>query len=154
MLAGVGALVYLATRDKASVSGVPLERMPANGFGGSGKDTRMSGPVASSFKTCRGPGGSFGCIIGVTPELGVVGYGNTPPEALHTTAAVASDLAAALDEHPEFAAVLPGGPALSPALRGIALASQALKEGHTIETVNKVVGPATAKLVAKLVSLF
>jgi len=152
ILLGAGALVYFATRPKVSgVSGIPIEHMPPNGFGGSAYDS-VNG--VASFKTHRGPGGSFGCTIGITPELGVVGYGRTPEDALHTTAAVASGISDALNEHPELVAILPGGPALPAALKGIALASQAVKEGHSMDVVAKKIGPATARLVDKLISLF
>lgn len=95
---------------------------------------------------------AYKCTIGLCPWGGVLGYGDTPAAALHTAAGIASDLQSVLSEHPALAAALPPGTGL--ALKGISAASKALQDGHTLDDVAKIVGPNTAKVVGKLLSLF
>lgn len=96
--------------------------------------------------------GAHGCVVGLVPWGGVIGYGGSQADALHTAAAIASDLHGVLAEHPELQAVLPPGTAIG--LQAISAASKALSKGHTIDDVAKVVGPNTARVVGRLLSLF
>jgi hypothetical protein len=86
------------------------------------------------------------------PWGGVIGYGETKADALHTAASIASDLHGVLQEHPELNAVLPPGTGL--ALTGLAAASKALASGKTADDVARAVGPNTARVVGRLLSLF
>lgn len=92
------------------------------------------------------------CTVGIHPRIGVVGAGTTPASALHTAASIAADLSDVLKEHPALASVLPPGTAL--ALRGMSEASKALAKGVDPADVAKAVGPATARIVGKLLSIF
>lgn len=96
--------------------------------------------------------GAHGCIVGLVPWGGVIGYGDSKADALHTAAGIAADLHGVLQEHPELQAVLPPGTALG--LQAISAASKALASGHTIDDVRRVVGPSTARVVGRLLSLF
>jgi hypothetical protein len=86
------------------------------------------------------------------PAFGVVGYGDSKADALHTAAGIAAELQGVLKEHPTLAAALPPGTGL--ALTGLAAASKALADGHTAETIAKKLGPATAALASRILSIF
>ena len=140
-----------------TVQGVQLYKRYANTFG----DVR-----GVSISGHRHPStGCFGCTIGLAPFLGIVGYGSITnasgqrqsddaqkTDALHTAASVASDVAGMLDEHPLLNALLPPGTGM--ALKGVAFASQALKQGYNLNDVAKNVGPNTANVIKGILSLF
>lgn len=147
-------------RAVPSISGVALYRPTTNTFGGS----RISGARVAGISIIphRHPDtGAVGCTIGLAPFLGVTGYSSVskdaPPvqqgaDALHTAASVAADVAGMLDEHPMLNALLPPGTGV--ALKGVALASQALKQGYSLNDVAKNVGPSTARVLNNILSLF
>src|SRR5271156_3763136 len=101
-----------------------------------------------SFKCRKNSMGAYVCTIGVTPWTGVIGAGDTPPEALHTAAAIAANLADVLAEHPELQAALPPGTAV--ALRGLSVASYALSQDKDVKELEQNIGPATARLANKV----
>lgn len=105
-----------------------------------------------SFKCRKNKLGAYEVTVGLAPCAGVIGVGDTPPDALHTAAALAANLAQVLKEHPELAQALPPGTVM--ALKGISAASYALDQDADIREVANEVGPATAKVVNKVLSLF
>lgn len=94
--------------------------------------------------------GAIGCTIGVTPQIGVVGFGGDKADALHTAAQLAANLAQLADQHPEWKPLLPD--ATVTALKALAKAVGIAADGGTKKDIASQVGPVAAQLVTHLLT--
>lgn len=96
--------------------------------------------------------GAVGCTIGLTPALGVVGYGPDGADALHTAAAAAQQLVVLADTHPELAPLINADTVKG--LRALAAAAGVIKQGGDANDVKSKVGSTAATVVSALLKGF
>lgn len=95
-------------------------------------------------------GRGVGCVIGLTPRLGVVSVGDDGADALHQAAAAAQTLVVLADTHPELAPLINSDTVKG--LRALAAAAGVVKAGGGKKDIASQVGPIAANVVTKLLT--
>jgi hypothetical protein len=94
---------------------------------------------------------SYSCTVDFG-DVHIGADGDDAVTALHAASGLAHDLSAAMDKHPELAALLP--PQATAALKAIRIASWAIKNGKLPEAINAVGPKAVSAVKSVLKSIF